>query len=291
MEFAVFSRQFEYFLRASDFTSMREAAHYLGVTQPALSHAIQLLEEQVGAKLFERSRKGVVLTAAGRALVDEFKSFRGEAVERIKRALAQPTVPALRIGCQEHFFRLRLYPYLQSHKGLPPYKLYLADTFQCHAAVDSGEVDFAFFTSTDISKGLTYHPIQDDPFYVVGLSEKYAHIARAKSMDDLRNETWIDGKYPGIGMFSGQVSIVTEGMHDFKTSLLLGLGIGTVQWDYFLLNEQKLLTRAPFTPNVNSPGHPLLPPGKLPVIYLVHKSHLSKGTKRVIEAMLRHFGR
>ena len=41
------------------------AAEALGIAQPTLSHRIRALEEAVGARLFERGRAGVRLTAAG----------------------------------------------------------------------------------------------------------------------------------------------------------------------------------------------------------------------------------
>ncbi len=46
--------------------TITEAARALGLTQPALSRRIQQLETELGAPLFERSRKGVVLTEIGR---------------------------------------------------------------------------------------------------------------------------------------------------------------------------------------------------------------------------------
>jgi DNA-binding transcriptional LysR family regulator len=46
--------------------AITEAARALGLTQPALSRRIQQLETELGTPLFERSRKGVVLTETGR---------------------------------------------------------------------------------------------------------------------------------------------------------------------------------------------------------------------------------
>ncbi|MFI5296984.1 MAG: LysR family transcriptional regulator [Polyangiales bacterium] len=51
------------------------AARALFVTQPALSRRLQQLEDELGGKLLERSRKGVVLTEAGRIVVDEAKAI------------------------------------------------------------------------------------------------------------------------------------------------------------------------------------------------------------------------
>ena len=50
--------------------SLSRAAERLFVSQPALTKQIKQLESQLGVQLFTRSRAGMTLTAAGRALAD-----------------------------------------------------------------------------------------------------------------------------------------------------------------------------------------------------------------------------
>ncbi|PSL08424.1 DNA-binding transcriptional LysR family regulator [Haloactinopolyspora alba] len=63
-------KQLEYFLTVASHGSFTSAAHALRIAQPSLSYAIQVLEREVGAELFRRLGRGVVLTDLGEALLD-----------------------------------------------------------------------------------------------------------------------------------------------------------------------------------------------------------------------------
>lgn len=64
------SRQLEYFLTVLDHGSMNRAAAALHIAQPSLSQAIRALERDLGNDLFHRIGRRLVLTDAGRALID-----------------------------------------------------------------------------------------------------------------------------------------------------------------------------------------------------------------------------
>ena len=66
-------QQLQYFLVAAQYEHITKAANSLKIAQPALSQSIKRLEAELNVKLFERKRGGIVLTKAGRALVDEVK--------------------------------------------------------------------------------------------------------------------------------------------------------------------------------------------------------------------------
>ena len=70
--------QLKYFLAIARSSSMREAAGKLYVSQPALSAAVNELEQELGIKLFERNNKGISLSGQG----SEFMSYAKQAVSQ-----------------------------------------------------------------------------------------------------------------------------------------------------------------------------------------------------------------
>ncbi|WP_300064472.1 LysR family transcriptional regulator [uncultured Roseobacter sp.] len=59
-------RRLRYFDKVAETLNFRRAARSLGITQPALSRAIALLEAELGVRLLERTKTGTTLTPAGK---------------------------------------------------------------------------------------------------------------------------------------------------------------------------------------------------------------------------------
>ena len=78
----------EAFLEVARLGSMRAAARSLHLGQPALSARIIALEDELGARVFERTKRGVHLTLAGRALVPHAERAL-EAIESGRSAVSQ----------------------------------------------------------------------------------------------------------------------------------------------------------------------------------------------------------
>ncbi len=64
-----------YFIEVVRSESLSKAAKNLGVSQPAITMAIQKMEEQFGLPLLNRSRKGVSLTHAGRKFFSQSRQL------------------------------------------------------------------------------------------------------------------------------------------------------------------------------------------------------------------------
>jgi LysR family nitrogen assimilation transcriptional regulator len=94
-------RLLDFFLRAAELGSINKAAASLGLSQPALSRHIAVLEHEMGNKLFNRTQGGVHLTEAGRLLSDrarpllrQFAILKEQVGEKASGQLAIGTPPA-----------------------------------------------------------------------------------------------------------------------------------------------------------------------------------------------------
>ncbi len=75
-------RQLQYIVAVADLLSFNRAADECHVSQPSLSEQIAELERVLGVKLFERDRRQVLVTAAGRDLVERARTMLRAADER-----------------------------------------------------------------------------------------------------------------------------------------------------------------------------------------------------------------
>jgi LysR family hydrogen peroxide-inducible transcriptional activator len=93
-------RQLQYARAVAENLSFRRAAEQCRVSQPALSLQLRELERALGVQLFERDKKRVLVTGAGKVLLERAQSvlLEADALLEAGRRAADPLAGALRLG-------------------------------------------------------------------------------------------------------------------------------------------------------------------------------------------------
>lgn len=140
--------QLECFMTVANFLNFSRAAEHLRITQPAVSHQINALEDELGVKLFHRTSKSVRLTQEG----FQFTQYAGEILKlsnlskaRMKEASQAPA--RLVIGCRSSGELRMLRPALRRLRTeqpelLPVLRLVPFDSLE--NLLEEGELDLIF---------------------------------------------------------------------------------------------------------------------------------------------------
>jgi len=70
--------QLEYIVAVDTYRHFAEAAAHCFITQPTLSMQIQKLEDEVGVKIFDRSKQPVLPTDAGKEIIEHARKILAE---------------------------------------------------------------------------------------------------------------------------------------------------------------------------------------------------------------------
>jgi len=96
-------RDLQVFFAVTASGTMAEAARQLNLTQPAVSEIIAQLEHLFGARLFDRTTRGVEATIFGRALLRRAQAALDEMRQGVRdiEFLSDPTVGEVCVGCAQ----------------------------------------------------------------------------------------------------------------------------------------------------------------------------------------------
>jgi LysR family transcriptional regulator, regulator for metE and metH len=166
------TRQLRLLAAIADTGSLTAAAAGLGLTQPALSHALRGVEQQLGTPLFVRARRGMTLTEAGEQLLRTARQVLREldaAQEAIARgAIGRGELVRLSTECYTayHWLPAVLHDF---RAACPQVELRVvpAAVGRPVQALRAGEIDVAIIARRDRDEGFAYHRLFDDELVAV----------------------------------------------------------------------------------------------------------------------------
>jgi DNA-binding transcriptional LysR family regulator len=150
--------------------SFNAAARSLGVTQPAISSALSILEDELGVQLFLRSRTGAELTRKGKELLPLMRAMVGLSNEIIGLTTSMPTDEgSLRIAGRQGFVQF-VFPALFASLIAKYPKIHVESVLSGEQegiveALQTGRVDLAFAADPGI-KSIIAETIFRDPVYL-----------------------------------------------------------------------------------------------------------------------------
>lgn len=152
--------------------SLTSAAVELGMSQPAASKRMSMLERRLGLSLVERSRRGSVLTASGelvagwaRRVLDELGVLQ-DGVELLRRRASAQLTVAASLTVAEHLLPAWLGEMRRSDPDSRVGLQVMNSTRVCEAVRD-GTADLGFIESPDVSPGLRSCAVARDRLVLV----------------------------------------------------------------------------------------------------------------------------
>jgi LysR family nitrogen assimilation transcriptional regulator len=168
-------RQIRTFLAIADTGSATRAAELLHIVQPAVSRQLKLLEDDVGAPLFERDRRGMQLTEAGHILLDRARQALRELESAQQEIRPTPGLVsgAVSLGLLPSSCELLTAPLVGAlQRAFPQIRVSLSVGYTDHLLrwLESGEIDAALLYDPAASPALDVKPLVEESLSLVGLA-------------------------------------------------------------------------------------------------------------------------
>jgi DNA-binding transcriptional LysR family regulator len=190
-------RHLLYFKAVAQHLHFRNAAASLFISQPPLSRQIKELEEELGAQLFLRNNKRVVLTDAGKyfaASVDTIFTQLEESKNITRQIHLAADSGELKIGYISSVYQPHLAEVLKSLRVVYPHiktSLYERPTVKQIEAIEQGKLDVGILRAPVQSAKLTVQTLFFDPFMVVIPSRGKKFSGHTQLADFLKDKPFI----------------------------------------------------------------------------------------------------
>jgi DNA-binding transcriptional LysR family regulator len=192
--------QLDYFLTVARLQHVTRASEALKITQPALSHAISKLEEELGVQLFERSGRNIVVNRYGHM----FAEYAARALSELKKGkqaleeAADPDTGSVRIAYL-NILGAELVPKLiggfQQRYPKVRFELAQGNHREISRRMEEGEADLMISSSRLEGDRYEWLPMRTAALYgVVPHTHRYAQREKI-GLKELAEEPYIEVKH------------------------------------------------------------------------------------------------
>ena len=258
-------RNLRYFLAVARLENMSRAAEVLHVTQPTLSKAIRLLEDELGKKLFIRHSFSIELTEEGMLLRDRASDLidMADKIENEFRVLDDITGGDLYLGLAESYQIRYLARGIHNFKETYPnlrYHITSGDTEQVTEKLDKGLLDFAVICDEPNQLKYEFLPFPEHDIWGVVMPENSPlAIKKVIRSDDLKglplfvsDQSWRYDLPRWCGESINELHQEGSFRLSYNASMFVKEGLG------YLLTFDKLINTSPGSGLVFRPLEPAL---------------------------------
>ncbi|TKT76316.1 LysR substrate-binding domain-containing protein [Aquamicrobium sp. LC103] len=179
-------------IHVAELGSLSKAADRLHIAQPALSRQIRLLEEELGARLFDRHGRGMIITNKGEDVLRHALRVMAE-LEEMRAAVADENAPLrghVSIGLPPTASDILSEPLVSAFRDTHPeatlrivsaYSGYLFDWLH------RGEVDAAILYDPKSARTLRVQPLLEEALFLIGPPQSALSPDQPVEFADLEN--------------------------------------------------------------------------------------------------------
>lgn len=196
-------RHFITFNKIIEVGSFTQAAEHLGYTQSTVTSHIQMLEEQLGAPLFDRMGRKIKLTDIGKKLLPYTKEILAtyNKIENITNHDGEGMRGELKVAAPESLTVYRLEPILREYRKKYPFVRIRLTNATCgdnKKAILEGNADIAFVMLPQFKDSdLVVHQLMNEPIVLVGNPDCSLNILDKNYGNNQLNECFITNEKEG----------------------------------------------------------------------------------------------
>jgi len=188
-------KQVQYFLKIVETGNFSAAADELYISQSSLSKQIMTLENELGFLLFDRSKRKISITPAGKTFLPHAQSLHSAYQNMLADVAPYKTAPTLSIIAIPVIAQYKIAAHIAQFKQAHPDVQLALEEREAAAilpAIHNHQCDLAFLRDNYLDKTLyNYVEVAQDHFQVT-LSRKHPQAGKSKlSLAELANENFI----------------------------------------------------------------------------------------------------
>lgn len=232
------------FVAVAELRHFGRAASFCNLSQPAVSRQIGLLEEEVGARLLNRTARRVSLTVAGEVLLEEARRILA-AVDRARERLeevARGAVGRIRLGATPSAGLYLLPPLLSRYRadhGSYDLRLEIGPTHAMAGRVVRNDLDMAIVSGAAAPGELRARLLRREEFVLITEPRTRGAGTRGLTPRQLEAETWLlreegsDTRRQSLAWWQRHRMAPTrtmtfDGPEAIKRAVMAGLGVAMV---------------------------------------------------------------